>query len=278
MKIICDSGSLFTPSQQEEFGITVFPLNVTINKKTYKEFVDIGREEFLQKVLDGGIPTSSQPSIGDVMDFYDNCEEDVIAITMADGLSGTYASFEGARQSMDDDKKNRIHVVNTTTLCGPEHLLVKKAIKLKEQGCTTEEILAALQYSMEKNTSFLIPADFTFLKRGGRLTPLAATIGGFLKIVPVLQQTADGKRLEKFGIKRTYKSAIQDIIEYFKNMGVDNSFTLSVSHAGVLEQAEKTKKWLQEEFPNTLIEIFNLTPAFITQGGPGCIAIQVIRN
>ncbi len=278
MKIICDTASLFTPSQQEQYGIKVFPLNVTINQKTYKEFVDIESKEFLDLVLDGGIPQSSQPSIGEVMDFYENCDDEIIALTMADGLSGTYASFEGARQSLDDDKKDKIHVINTTTLCGPEHLLVQKVIQLKEKGCTTQEIINQLQYSMDRNVSFLIPADFSFLKRGGRLTPLAAAIGGLLKIVPVLKQTEDGKRLEKFAIKRTYKSAIMDIIQYLKNMMIDETYTVSISHAGVLEQAQKTKQWLQETFPNTRIEIFDLTPVFITQGGPGCIAIQAIRN
>ena len=35
---------------------------------------------------------------------------------------------------------------------------------------------------------------------------------------------------------------------------------------------------MKEEFPNTEIEIYPLTPAFIAQGGPGCIAIQVIKK
>lgn len=278
MKIICDTGSLFTPSQQEELGIRVFPLNVTINQQTYKECKDISSKEFLDLVLAGGIPQSSQPSIGEVMDFYEECDEEIIAITMADGLSGTYASFAGACQSVEDEKKSKIHVLNSKTLCGPEHYLVQKAMCLKEEGHSTSEIIDALQFSMDNSASFLIPADFSFLKRGGRLTPLAATIGGLLKIVPVLKQTSDGTRLEKFAIKRTFKSALIDIISFFKENNVDENYTISISHAGVLDQALKAKKWIEEQFPNTKIEIFDLTPAFITQGGPGCVAIQMIRN
>lgn len=35
---------------------------------------------------------------------------------------------------------------------------------------------------------------------------------------------------------------------------------------------------IQEAFMNTVIELYELSPAFITQGGPGCIAIQTIRK
>lgn len=47
---------------------------------------------------------------------------------------------------------------------------------------------------------------------------------------------------------------------------------------GVKEKAEKAKVALAEKFPNALIEILELSPAFITQGGPGCVAVQVVKT
>ncbi len=37
-------------------------------------------------------------------------------------------------------------------------------------------------------------------------------------------------------------------------------------------------KQLQKTFENTVIEIYELSPVFIAQGGPGCIAVQTIRK
>ena len=73
-----------------------------------------------------------------------------------------------------------------------------------------DEFSEIMNHLSENHKSFLIPSDFDFLSRGGRLTPLAAKIAGLIKIVPVMTQTPDGKRLESAGIKRTMKKAVEE--------------------------------------------------------------------
>ena len=116
--------------------------------------------------------------------FEKYADEEVLVINMADGLSGTYQSTMAAKQSMEHNEN--IHVINSMTLCGPQKYLVDKAIQLKEKGLAIENIMKEIHKSIASEQSFLIPQDFDFLKRGGRLTPLAATIGGMLKIIPVM--------------------------------------------------------------------------------------------
>lgn len=139
-------------------------------------------------------------------------------------------------------------------------------------------IVDALRSSMMQERSFLIPRDFSFLKRGGRLTPLAATIGGMLKVVPVMTLTEDHRRLEKYTMKRTMGKAIEAIIECFEQMGVDETYYMTITHADVQEDALKVEERMQAAFPHTEIDVFELSPVFITQGGPGCIAVQVIKK
>lgn len=277
MKIITDTGSLYSPEEGKEIGIDVLPLNVTINHKSYREYVDIQSEEFIKIVQEGYVPSSSQPSVGVTMELFEKYEdEEMLVINMADGLSGTYQSTLGAKESME--KKDNIHVINSMTLCGPQRYLVQKAVKLMNEGLALENIKKELHKSIAGEISFLIPQDFGFLKRGGRLTPLAATVGGMLRITPVMTKTKDAKRLEKFTMKKTFKSAIKEIIKFLKEKGIDENHMIYVSHAGVLEQAKSAVAQIQEAFENVTIELYDLSPAFITQGGPGCIAIQSIRK
>lgn len=277
MKIITDTGSLYSPEEGKKLGIDVLPLNVIVNEKSYREFVDIQSDEFLEIVKEGHVPSSSQPSIGETMELFENNrDEELLVINMADGLSGTYQSTVGAKESVDNNKN--IHVINSMTLCGPERYLVQKAIKLRDEGMSLEHIMRELHKSIAAEKSFLIPQDFGFLKRGGRLTPLAATVGGMLKITPIMTTTKDAKRLEKYGMKKTFKSAIKEIIKAFQAMGVNENYKIYVTHAGVLEQAKSAVAQIQDAFENVVIELYELSPAFITQGGPGCIAIQTIRK
>ena len=203
-------------------------------------------------------------------------EEDILVINMADGLSGTYQSTVSAKESVEHSEN--IHVINSMTLCGPQRYLVEKAVALREQGLDIHHIMKELHKSIACEKSFLIPQDFGFLKRGGRLTPLAATLGGMLKITPIMTTTKDAKRLEKYAMKKTFKSAVKEIMKAFQELGVNEDFKIYVTHAGVLKQAQDVVKQLQTVFENTVIEMYDLSPVFIAQGGPGCIAVQAIRK
>ena len=277
MKIITDTGALLSPKEGEKIGVDVLPLNVIADKKSYKEYVDVTSQEFLDIVKEGHVPSSSQPSIGETMELFEKYpEEDILVINMADGLSGTYQSTVSAKESVEHSEN--IHVINSMTLCGPQRYLVEKAVALREQGLDIHHIMKELHKSIACEKSFLIPQDFGFLKRGGRLTPLAATLGGMLKITSIMTTTKDAKRLEKYAMKKTFKSAVKEIKKAFQELGVNEDFKIYVTHAGVLKQAQDVVKQLQTVFENTVIEMYDLSPVFIAQGGPGCIAVQAIRK
>lgn len=43
-------------------------------------------------------------------------------------------------------------------------------------------------------------------------------------------------------------------------------------------EAEAAKAQLKELFEHATFELLPLTPAFTTHGGPGCVAIQAVRE
>jgi DegV family protein with EDD domain len=276
VKIITDTASLYTPSEAKELGITVIPACVLIDDKAYKDYEDITSEDFLEAVANGATPTSSQPAIGDVLDIFENIQEDVLHLSLGDGLSGAYQNAFGAKNCLDDSE--HIHVIDTKTLAGPQHYLVQKALKLKEEGLHIEKIKEELQKCIETSVSFVIPADFNFLKRSGRLTPIAAQISTLIKIVPVMTQTSDKKRIEPFVIKRSVKSAVEAIIKHLKSLQVDDKYMITISHAGASEKAAQVLQQFKTQFETTTFELFSLSPALITHGGPGCIVIQAIMK
>lgn len=276
MKIIADTPTLYSPKEGLEQGLTIIPACTIIGDDVYRDFEDITCEEFLKKVEDGAVPTTSQPSVGDILEVYQGSDEEMLVLPIGDGLSGTYQNMEGARNMIEDS--DRIHVVNTKTLAGPQRYLVQKAMKLREQGLDIEGIKRALKESIESSCSFVIPVDFNFLRRSGRLTPVAAKLGTVLKIVPVLTQTEDKRRITLFSIKRTKKKAVAAIIEHFKSLGVDENFLITISHGGVIEEAKAIMEQFRENFSNTAMEMFSLVPSLISHGGPGCVVIQTIRK
>ncbi|MCD2500872.1 DegV family protein [Clostridium sp. NSJ-145] len=277
IRIVSDSSSLYSKKDGQAKGIEIAPLSVTINNNTYKEYEDIQTEEFIDIINEGHIPSSSQPSIGEVLEIYSKYPQDeIINISMADGLSGTYNSACMARNM--DENPERIHVINSQTLCGPQRYLVDLATTLAQNGIEAKKIVSEINETLDKSKSFLIPNDFDYLVRGGRLSPLVGKIGGLIKLVPVMTLAEDKKSLVKFTTKRTFKRAIQRICEEMIEDKVDSDCKIYITHACKEELAEEAKKIILGNIENADIEVKLLGPAFTTQGGPGCVAIQYIRK
>ena len=276
VQIVTDSSVLYTEEEAKAAGFDVVPLCVSVGDMDGPD-LQINMEEFYGRIGKGEIPRSSQPPIGDVVEVYEKYQDaDVLNICVADGLSGTYHGALSARDMVEN--RDRITVFNSRTLCGPHRYMVEKAQKMKEEGKGIPEILEWLKSAAEKTESFLIPQDFGFLKRGGRLTPVAAALGSVLKLKPVMRLTEDGTRLDKFFVKRTMSAAVSGIMDHMKKKGIDGRYLLYIVHAAAPKEAGAIREMIEAEFKGIQIQMMDLSPVFVAQGGPGCVAIQYIER
>ncbi len=277
VRIVSDTSTLYSTRQAREAGFAVSPLSVTINGHSYREFDEISSQEFVDIIHQGHMPTSSQPAIGEVTALYEEfAGDEILNIAMADGLSGTYKSACAAAEICDN--ADQITVVNTTTLCGPHRYMVQKCVEMAKVGKSLTEIKAWLDEKVKAHKSFLIPADFDYLRRGGRLSPLVSHVGKAVGLTPVMTQTDDGCHLTVAGIRRGYKHGVKYVVEHLKKKGISAAHKVYIAHAATQETVELTRQMLLEAIPDMDLEIVPLSPAFITQGGPGCLAIQYIEK
>ena len=276
VRIVSDSSTLYSTDQARAAGFAVSPLSVTIGGKSYREFDEISSDEFVAIINQGHLPTSSQPAIGEVSALYEEfAGEQILNIAMAHGLSGTYMSAVAAADLGENAED--ITVLNTRTLCGPHRYMVEQAVKMAQAGANLEELLAWLNKRMDSAKSFLIPADFDYLRRGGRLSPLVSHVGKLAGLAPVMTQTEDGTRLTVASIKRGFKAAVKYCIDYLLKQNIGKGWKVYISHAAALDKAEFALEQLRAAMPEAEFEIVPLSPAFITQGGPKCMAIQVVE-
>lgn len=278
VRIISDTSTMYSPAEAIRAGFAVSPLSVNIAGQSYRELQDIDAEEFVELIHQGHMPTSSQPAPADVMALYDACAGDeVLNIAMADGLSGTYATAAAAAKGMDNAE--RIHVVNTGTLCGPHRHMVEVAAKMAKAGASLQSILDKLHALMDTDISFLIPEDFDYLRRGGRLSPLVSHVGKAIRLCPVMTQSRDGRQLTLSSINRSFKQGVRHVIKELTSWGLGSGadWLVYIVHAAAPDKAEQARVLLSEAFPQAELETHPLTPVFITHGGPGCVAIQAVQ-
>ena len=278
IRIISDTSTMYTTAEAHERGFEVSPLAVTIAGESYRELDDMPSRRFLDIIAEGNMPISSQPAIGDVMALYEAYAGDtIINIAMADGLSGTYQSAVSAANTSDNAED--ITVINSRTLCGPHRCMVETAAKMARSGESCEAIVSRVEEMMNNTKSYLIPADFDYLRRGGRLSPLVSLIGKTIKLAPVLTLTEDCRQLTMSAVKRSFKQAIAHVGKVLAEtqMGDGEGWRIYVVHADAQDKCALATDMLREQFPKAEFESYLLTPAFITQGGPGCVAVQSVK-
>ena len=277
VRILSDTSTLYSTEQAKQAGFNVAPLSVTIAGKTYREFDEISSKEFVSIIHQGHMPTSSQPAIGEVAALYEQYPDDeLLNISMAKGLSSTYDSAVAAKELCDHS--DHITVINSRTLCGPHRYIVEKATQMAAEGASLKEITDRVEELMLTAKSYLIPSDFSYLRRGGRLSPLVSYVGQAVQLAPILTQTEDGCQLTMAAVRRGFKQAVTHVGKLLSERCTGSGWRIYITHADAQQSAEQALTLLKALIPSATFEIHPLSPVFITQGGPSCVAIQAIHE
>lgn len=276
MKIITNTASLFTEEEGKQLGISIIPVTVSLGGRSLRDYIDISSDEYVKLLHGDEMPVSSQPSVGDMLDQLEDIDEEAIMITVADGLSGEYSTAMGLRSSLPN--KDKIYVINSRSLAGPMRYMAVKAASLRDRGLAASEIAAQILECAQSTVSYVIPADFNYLRKSGRINNLTSKIGSALHLLPVLTQSEDRRRISLMTVRRTWKAAADVIINSLKEKGIDERWLISVAYADKKDIAAKVIRQIRETFPRVETELLQLSPSLITHGGPGCVVVQTVRK
>ncbi|MFV0380629.1 MAG: DegV family protein [Breznakia sp.] len=274
--IVVDTTSATNFEIANRYGMELIPLSIVINGKEFKDQVEITNEELYTQLENGVVPTTSQPNVGylqEVMSSWkEKAYEAIFILTCSSDLSGTWSALHLAKKELQMDNA---FVIDTRSVGAPILDAAIEAKKMAEQDAEVDEILAMLDLKFKNQFSFLYPKTLTQLKKGGRISPVAANMASLLKIKPLLYLKEDGSCVDKFGISRTEGKVVQLIVDKFKQLQI-NALThkLYVSHANNEVGAKQTKKFLQAVFQDIECEILELPSVLTCHGGLGCITVQ----
>ena len=277
--IITDSGSGLTKQQADDLGIFFLPLQIIVNDDMFLDGENIEVEAIYDYLRNGDLPTTSMPPMGIMEEVFHEIKEKgfdmAIAVPLTSGLSSTTSVMMACAKRCELPMK----VVETYTTCNVQQYLAKCAKKLAEQGVDADEIVARLKESVASSNTLIVPDDLQHLKRGGRLTPLAAALGGLLKIKPILQlnETSGGK-VDVFDKVRTMSKAQQKAIDTFKAVNLNEDYTLTVLHSGAPAEGEKLKQQMMDTFPGLDLTYGLIGAVISAHTGLGCLGIQYIKK
>lgn len=277
--ILTDSGSGLTQKEANDAGIFFLPLQVLHEEKQYLDGVSIQLHEVYDLLKQQAKLTTSMPPIGLVEETLAQIKEEgydsIVCIPITSGLSSSMALITASAEEIGIT----LHMIDCFTTCYIQRYLAMSAKQLADQGIAAVEIVKRLKDAVASSNTLIIPDDLQHLKRGGRLTPVAAALGGLLKIKPLLQlnQGCAGK-IDVFDKVRTMSKAQEKAITTFVNEQADKDYICSCLHTDAEAAGLALKEKLQAALPDTEIYFGNIGAVISVHTGIGCLGIQYIKK
>lgn len=267
--VVTDSTSSLSLEEANQLGITIIPLKIIIDGQVYTEMVDITVDTFFEALTSGKAISTSQPSVGDVLQVYEELfktYDHIIYITISSLLSGTFQTGCLAAQEYE----GKVTVIDSLTIADSLKNYAKQIVQMVEDGLSPEAIETYFELFKTDQIILLMPETLTYLKRGGRIDAKTAMIGNLLGIKPILK-VQDGT-IQAQSKVRAINKGIQQMVDYITehaNIETHEFFALHIRNdAGAIKAKEKL-----EEALGIVITVNDLPPVIATHAGPGTIAL-----
>jgi DegV family protein with EDD domain len=277
MKIVTDSGTdlCLTPAQAAGLGISIVPLTVTFEGKTYRDGVDIEAAEFYKLLASTqNYPRTSQPSVGDFAQAYQRLaaeDKDILSIHMSSGLSGAFNAAQTAAKMVPEAN---ITPIDTKTLSVAAGWQVEAAALAVKAGWLKEKILALIETISSKTDSMYSLKELRYLIHGGRISHLKGILASLLDIKPLIAvEKVKGTYIQR-GQVRTFQRALEGLADLITRQHAPHSaLRVQIVHACNPEGASILHNLLDKRFDCTWLPDKTLSIVLGSHTGPSMVGV-----
>ena len=274
-----DSDSDLPFSYVDQYDLKMVYMPYIVDGVEYLD--DLGRSgkqtEYFNNMRNGTAPVTSLLPTPIYVDYFEpilSQGKDILFICFSSKMSSTMNNILAAREEMQEKfPDRRIVVVDTLSISAPMSLLLHRAYKLYTDGKTMEEIAAWVEANKLRAHAWFTVDDLKYLKRGGRISAVAATVGTMLDLKPVIILTKEGSMTAVDKI-RGRKAALRYIADKTaENIENPEDQELVILHADALEDADRLEALIRERVPNlgSVCKQF-VGPVIGAHCGPGTVA------
>jgi len=280
MQVVTDSATDTHLLEDKNLNISIVPLKVTLNEKTYRDKIDITADEFYEiLVKSGGLPITSQPSAGEFAEVYRKLakkDPDILSIHMSSGLSGT---VDSARAAVALVPEANVTVVDTKTLSGAAGWQVQAAVQAIKAGWPLERILEKLKQIGTATFSLYTLKELKYLIHGGRISHIKGLLASVLQIKPLIGVHKELGTYTQEGQARSFNSAISGIVDIMKKI-IPSAEPLRVQivHTANPEGAEMLKEKVTQAFKCDRLNVGQLSFVLGAHTGPSMVGIGFAPN
>lgn len=269
--IVIDSTAFIPQETLEQYPIHVIPLNLHWGKESQLDGVDITVDEFYERLQqEASLPTTSQPSAGRFLEFFNKVAEEaesIVGIFISSDLSGTYASAHAAVDMLGDFP---IEIVDCRSTSLVQGILALIAARAAESGKDYKEVADTVRRLVPHTRLMFVVDTLEYLHKGGRIGGARHLLGSVLSIKPLLS-VVDG-RIEPLASVRTKKKAVKRLLEIAREDTAGmQKLHVGVIHASAPEEGEALCRQVAEQLAPQELMLSQLSPVVGAHVGPGAV-------
>jgi DegV family protein with EDD domain len=271
--VVTDSTANLPATVVERYGITVVPIYLNWNGKTYLDGVDITVDEVYRRLRETKqVPKTAAPSVGDFLQTYLRLSEKadgIISIHLPETLSGTIQSARVAADLARDHAN--IQVVDTGSATMGSGFVALAAARAAASGKNLDEVREIAQEISPHTTVLAVIDTLEYLYRSGRIGKAVGLLGTALRIKPIL--TIQNREVNILGKVRTTSRGISIMLDEMEKRVDGSSVHVAVLHADALEEARHLHELVEKRFDCLEIFTCSMTPVMGANTGPGLVGL-----
>lgn len=277
--IVTDSAADLDPAVAAALGISVVPLLVSFGAESFRAGVDMTTEAFWTRMTapDAPFPKTAASGPGAFKEAFDACfaagADTIVCVTVGAALSGTNKSATVAAEMLPD---REIHVVDSKNASMGVGILAILATELAAAGVAAEAIARTLETRAEDVETVVVLDTLEYLRKGGRISGPAATIGTLLSVRPIIA-IKDG-RVDTIARVRTRSKARERAVEFLTSMPIER---LAVLHT-ISPDVDAFRDELLAHAPGGIdparVSTEIVGPSVGPHLGPGAVGASILRK
>lgn len=281
--LICDSDGEVWYTRLEELNMDCINMPYACNGEEY--YYDSGKstdfKAFYNEIRNGQMPTTMAINPQQYVEFlepYFAKGEDVLYVSFSHHMSGTFGHLETAMNELKPKYPNcKLTVFDTNSISLGAGIQMEFAGELKKSGASDEEIINFLKQFTNRSNVYFVVDDLMHLKRGGRLSGIAAFAGTLLSLKPVLTIDEKGSLavLEKVTGKRKALRAIADKV--IADL-TGTEYPVYIVDADDEEAGNLLQSMIAEKRPDAKIIRQTVGPVIGAHCGPGTVGVIFIGD
>lgn len=271
--LVTDSTAYIPQDLLEQYHIHVIPQYLIWRDETQLDGVSITPTAFYRRLAaSDSIPTTSQPTAGDFVEFFTRLADEadaIVGVFISSQLSGTVNSALAARDMLPDLP---IHVVDSQSTSMGLGFMALAAARAAAAGRPLDEVVAAAAQLVPQMNVLFVVETLEYLHKGGRIGGAANLFGSALSIKPILH-LQDG-RIEPLARVRTKERAVRWLIDRVIGQTTGSrDLHMAIVHADALEEADRLKREIEAQVTCDELLLAELSPVIGTHVGPQTLGV-----